>query len=95
MCVSVRVCVGGRLREGVIDQNVAARGAPSFLSFRETRETSEQPLRLTLLPSSYLTAVSWRRGRKETGDGGKKQNQSVSPNNLFPIRWGNVFSGKK
>lgn len=41
MCVSVRVCVGGRLREGVIDQTVAAGGAQSFLSFRETRETSE------------------------------------------------------
>ena len=41
MCVSVQVCVCGRLREGVIDQDVEAGGEQSFLSFRETRETSQ------------------------------------------------------
>ena len=50
------MCVCGRMREVVIDQDVKT-GEQSFLLFRETYKTTKEPLRLIFLLSPYLTEV--------------------------------------
>lgn len=52
----MHVCVCGRMREVVIDQDVKT-GEQSFLLFRETYKTTKEPLRLIFLLSPYLTEV--------------------------------------
>ena len=50
------MCVYGRMREAVIDQDVET-GEQSFLLFREAYTTTKQPLWFILLLSPYLIEV--------------------------------------